>query len=370
LRRTLVVAQFIIAIGLMAVTLVVLKQVRFAERKDLGFDRNGLVVLRNETARERKNALLIKNEILRGTSAVSAASLAWLPSSQSRSISGFKVEGRTEDKAVTAQTLSFDADFVSTMGLRLVAGQNFEAGRPAEADGVLINETAVKAFKLQNPVGSRLMRENRFVRVLGVLKDWHTNSIHSEIYPVVVFPADDSAAELVVRLPRDRVESALGEIRAVWARLLPGQTFDLEFVDDVLIQSYREEQRLAVLLVSFCALTVFVACLGIFGLASFSAEQRTKEIGVRKVLGASVLGLTVLLSRSFARWVLLANVVAWPAAYFAVRGWLEGFAYRTPIGPGPFLLAGSLAVLIAFASVVYQTTKAALANPIDSLHYE
>lgn len=370
LRRTLVVSQFIIAIALTATTLVVLKQVRFAETKDLGFDRNGLIVLRNETARARKNALLLKDEILRGTPAISAASIAWLPSDQSRSISGFRVEGRAEEKAITAQTLSFDADFVPTMGLRLVAGRNFEAGRTADADGVLINETAVKAFKLKDPVGSRLMRENRFVRVLGVLKDWHTNSIHSEIYPVVVYPSDESAAELVVRLPRDRRENALAEIRAVWARLLPGQTLDLEFVDDVLAQAYKGEQRLAVLLVSFCVLTVFVACLGIFGLASFSAEQRTKEIGVRKVLGASVLGLTVLLSRSFTRWVLLANVVAWPAAYFAARQWLSGFAYRTPMGPGPFLLAGLLALAIAFASVVYQTMKAALADPIQSLHYE
>lgn len=370
LRRVLVVSQFAIAITLMAATAVVVKQVRFAETKDLGFDQDRLVVIKNESARERKNASLLKREILARTSAVAAASIDWLPSSQNRNITRFSVEGRAEDKPLTAQTLGFDADFLAAMGLGLVEGRNFEADRPPDPNGVLVNEAAVRAFRLEEPVGSRLRTEDETFEVIGVLRDWHTNSIHSEIYPVVAYPSEEDAFELVVRLPEGRTAETVREIRAAWSALMPGQTLDMEFVDEYLARAYVEDRRLAVLLVSFCGLTIFVACLGVFGLASFSAEQRTKEIGVRKVLGASVAGLVVLLAKSFSRWVLWANLFAWPAAYLAARKWLAGFAYRTPLGPAPFLLAGLLALAIAFASVLFQTVKAAAAQPIDSLRYE
>jgi putative ABC transport system permease protein len=370
LRRVLVVSQFAIAITLMAATAVVIKQIRFAETKDLGFDQARLVVIKNESAYERKNASLLKREMLARTAALSAASIDWLPSSQNRNISRFSVEGRAEDRPLTAQTLGFDADFISTMGLRLVAGRNFEADRPPDPNGVLINEEAVRAFKLEEPVGSRLRTGDETVEVIGVLRDWHTNSIHSEIYPVVVYPSGEDAFELVLRLPAGRTAETIQEIRIAWSALMPGQTLDLEFVDELLARAYVEDRRLAVLLVSFCGLTIFVACLGIFGLASFSAEQRTKEIGVRKVLGASVPGLVVLLAKSFSRWVLWANLFAWPAAYLAARKWLAGFAYRTPLGPAPFVLAGLLALVIAFVSVLVQTVRAAAAQPIDSLRYE
>lgn len=370
LRRVLVVAQFAVAIALMAATSVVVKQVRFAETKDLGFDADRLVLLRNESARERKNASLLKREILARTSALAAASIDWFPSSQNRNISRFSVEGRAEASPLSAQTLGFDADFLAAMGLSLVAGRNFEADRPPDPNGVLVNEEAVRAFRLEEPVGSRLRTEDETYEVIGVLRDWHTNSIHSPIYPVVVYPSGEDASELVALLPAGRTSETVREIRAAWNALMPGQTLDLEFVDEVLARAYVEDRRLAVLLVSFCGLIVFVACLGIFGLASFSAEQRTKEIGVRKVLGASVPALVLLLARNYSRWVLWANLFAWPAAYLSARKWLDGFAYRTPVGLSPFVLAGLLALAIAFASVLVQTVKAAAARPIDSLRYE
>jgi putative ABC transport system permease protein len=185
-----------------------------------------------------------------------------------------------------------------------------------------------------------------------------------------LFHADETAGELVVRLPSERTQEVISRIREVVYGLFPGQIFDYAYVDDLHLRSYDEERRLASLLVSFCQLTVLVACLGIFGLAAYSTEQRTKEIGIRKVLGSSVVGIVILFTSNYARWVFVANLFAWPAAYFTVNKWLQDFAFRTPIGFGPFILAGLITLAVALISVVFQTVKAALANPVQSLRYE
>jgi putative ABC transport system permease protein len=263
-----------------------------------------------------------------------------------------------------------DEDFVPTLGLRLVSGRNFG---PAEAEGartVLLNESAARAFGYEDPVGRRLFRSDQIYEIVGVVNDWHTNSIHSRIYPVVLFPAPETASSLVMRLPEGGESSVLGQIREIWERLVPGRVFQYAFVDDLLAGAYEKEQRLVSLLVFFCGLTVFVACLGIVGLASYGTKQRTKEIGVRKILGASVSGVIGLLIKSFARWVVIANLLAWPVAYYAAGRWLRSFAYRTPIGVWPFVLAGLLALTVALLSVIYQAYRAAAANPIHSLRYE
>jgi putative ABC transport system permease protein len=187
---------------------------------------------------------------------------------------------------------------------------------------------------------------------------------------VVLHAADAASRNLVVRLPKGSETEVLAQIREIWFEMLPGQIFDYAFVDELDFLSYESERRLAHLLVSFCLLTVFVAGLGIFGLASYSVEQRTKEIGIRKVLGSSSLGIVSLLTKSYTRWVLAANLIAWPAAYYAASRWLQGFAYRTSIGVEPFLIAGGLTLAAALISVIFQTLRAASSNPADALRYE
>jgi len=370
LRRVLVICQFFVAVAMIASTLVVLKQIRFSENKDLGFDAKNLVLLQIPDARRSKNADLLKTEILSRTKARSAAAIAFLPSGQSRGLSIFQLENSPQAPGVQAQTLSFDPDFIPTFGLKIAAGRNFEPGRTAEGEGILVNETAVRAFGLADPIGRTIFREGKPLKIVGVVRDWHTNSLHSRIEPVVMTRSEETAGSLIVRIPRENGPAVLGQIREVWRRLLPGQTYDPVYVDETMVEAYVAEKRLGTILVSFCALTIFVACLGIFGLASFIAEQRTKEIGVRKILGADSASIARLLSKTFVRWVAIAAIPAFPVAFLAVSKWMSGFAYRTSIGAGPFLLAGLAALAVALLSISIQTIRAAMADPIKSLRYE
>jgi putative ABC transport system permease protein len=370
LRRILVGVQFFIAGALIISTLVVVKQVQYSETRDLGYNKDNLIVQSNRDTSRLKNASLVKSQIMSRTGALAAASVDNFPSAQNRSLSTVRIEGKTEEKGTIVQSLEVDADFIPTMELKLVAGRNFEKGRTADREAVLINETAAQSLGLEDPIGKFLYRGDNAFRIIGIHQDWNTNSIHSRIYPTVLFHADETAGELVVRLPSERTQEVISRIREVVYGLFPGQIFDYAYVDDLHLRSYDEERRLASLLVSFCQLTVLVACLGIFGLAAYSTEQRTKEIGIRKVLGSSVVGIVILFTSNYARWVFVANLFAWPAAYFTVNKWLQDFAFRTPIGFGPFILAGLITLAVALISVVFQTVKAALANPVQSLRYE
>ncbi len=370
LRRVLVGVQFFIAGALIVCTLVVLKQVRYSETKDLGFNKDNLIVVENRDVARLKNAPVVKEQILSQTEVLAASSVDNFPSAQNRNISTVRIEGQSEEQGSVVQSLEVDEDFVSTMELKLTAGRNFEYGRATDKEAVLLNKTAAQGLGLENPVGQFLYRGESSYRIIGILEDWNTNSIHSRIYPTVLFHADETAGDLVIRLPLTRNQEAISQIREVVYGLFPEQIFDYAYVDDLHLRSYDEERRLASLLISFCQLTVFVACLGIFGLAAYSTEQRTKEIGIRKVLGSSVSGIVMMFSSKYVRWVVVANILAWPAAYFMVNKWLQAFAFRTAIGPMPFIIAGLMTLAVALLSVIFQTLKAALSNPADSLRYE
>jgi len=369
LRRVLVGVQFFIAGALIVCTMVVLDQVSYSETKDLGYNKNNLIVLNNRDTALQAKAQLIKNQILSSSGALNASIVDGFPSAQNRNISTIQLEGKTEEDSLV-QSQEVDADFVPTMGLNLVAGRNFEVGRTSDEEAVLINENAVQSFGFEDALGKFLYREDKTYRIIGILQDWNTNSIHSPIYPMVLFPSDKTATKLVVRLPENETKEVISRIREVVTGFLPGQIFDYAYVDDLHLRAYDEERRLASLLISFCELTILVACLGIFGLSAYSTEQRTKEIGIRKVLGSSVSSLVFLLTRNYTRWVIVANLFAWPAAYYAVTQWLQTFAYRTSVGIGPFIIATLITLAVALFSVIFQTLRAATANPIHSLRYE
>ena len=326
--------------------------------------------MKNPEAAELKNAVILRNQILHRTDVVNASYVGSFPYSQNRNIGTYNTEETREEKGKIAQTQSVDPRFVPVMGLEILRGRNFEEGRMTDQKSVLINQKAVQELELGNAVGKILFRNDESFRIIGVVKDWNTNSIHSRISPMVLHAADETSRNLIIRLPLGKENQVLTQIRGIWSEMLPGQIFDYSYVDELSYLSYDDERRLASLLVSFCLLTVFVAGLGIFGLASYSVEQRTKEIGIRKVLGSSALGIVTLLTKSYTRWVLMANLIAWPVAFYAAQRWLQGFAYRTSIGVGPFLIAGLLTLLTALVSVVFQTLKAASSNPSDSLRYE
>lgn len=370
MRRVLVGIQFFIAGALIVCTLVVLKQVEYSENKDLGYNKDNLIVVNNRDASRLKNAAVVKDQILSRTGARAAASVDNFPSAQNRSISTVQIEGQSEENKSIVQSLEVDEDFIPAMELKLKAGRNFQRGRDADKEAVLLNETAARGFGGEDLLGKFLYRGENAYRIIGILEDWNTNSVHSRIYPTALFHADETAGDLIVRLPAERNQEVISGIRHIVSELFPEQIFDYAYIDELHLRSYDEERRLASLLISFCQLTVFVACLGIFGLAAYSTEQRTKEIGIRKVLGASVTGIIRMFTAKYLRWVVVANVLAWPAAYFAVNKWLQAFAFRTSIGLMPFFIAGSMTLAVALVSVSFQTLKAALADPADSLRYE
>jgi putative ABC transport system permease protein len=369
LRRVLVGVQFFIAGALIVCTMVVFKQISYSETKDLGYKKDNLIVLNNRDKSLSKKAGLIKSQILARTGALDAAIVGGFPSAQNRNISTIRLEGKTEEETIV-QSQEVDADFIPTMGLDLLVGRNFVDGRLADEEAVIINKTAAQSFGFEDALGKFIYREDKAYRIIGVLEDWNTNSIHSPIYPMVLFPTDETATKLVVRLPSGGVPEIISRIREVVTGLVPGQIFDYSYVDELHLRAYDEERRLASLLISFCQLTIFVACLGIFGLSAYSTEQRTKEIGIRKVLGSSVSSIVLLLTRSYTRWVIVANLFAWPAAYYAANRWLQSFSYRTSVGFSPFIMAAVITLGVALLSIIFQTLKAATANPVISLRYE
>ena len=206
--------------------------------------------------------------------------------------------------------------------------------------------------------------------IIGVMKDFHFLSLQQNIEPLAITVTTKNINYLLIRLTAGNMPAGIDFVKETWNRLVPNYPFDYRFVDEVLDQQYAGWGRVSELLRYFAILAILIACLGLFGLASFTAEQRTKEIGVRKVLGASIISLIILMSKEFSKWVLIANIIAWPVAYYIMNMWLKDFAYRIEIGLKTFVLAGSLAIIIALLTVFYQSLKAATANPADSLKYE
>jgi len=241
---------------------------------------------------------------------------------------------------------------------------------------VLLNESAVRRFGWEEPIGKRITYPSAGeFEVIGVMKDFHFMTLHQPIQPFALFHQSSASyripdAYVVARIELDDVQVTLKAIEDEWKTLASGAPFEYTFLDEALVAEYRAERRLGTIFLVFAGLAIGIACLGLLGLAAFTAEKRTKEIGVRKVLGASVPGVLGLLVRDFTKWVLAANLIAWPVAWVGMNRWLEGFAYRIDVGISPFLIAGAVALAIAVLTVGTHAVKAARANPVDALRYE
>jgi putative ABC transport system permease protein len=375
LRKALIVCQFFISIALIAGTAVMQKQLHFIQNKKLGFDKEQVVVLplANTHTRERKASL--KNELLEHPAIVSVSTCAGAPTD--RAFAGMRylqlpIEG--VEARVDMHIASVDEDFVQTLGMKIVAGRDFsEAFSTDESEAFLINETAAKAFGFVEPdeiIGKRLNMLIKVGTVIGVVKDFHGESLHKKIEPFLLHIDRRYHWAIAIRIQPNAVNDALAYIQKQWRAFAPGMPFEMSFLDEKIDALYRKEQRIRRIFLYFSGLAVFLACLGLFGLAAFAAERRTKEIGIRKVLGATVANVTALLSKDFVKLVLLANVIAWLVAWYAMNRWLQNFAYRIEIEWWIFLLAGGLALVIALLTVSTQAIRAALANPVESLRYE
>jgi putative ABC transport system permease protein len=279
------------------------------------------------------------------------------------------------DNDVDVSQARVDFDFLSTLGIKLKAGRGFSKEFATDVDqAFILNETAARQFNWDSPLDKEITwyddDNTRVGKVIGVVEDFHYQSLHRGIDPLILHVLPEGFNYVLVKLNANDLAATLAFIEKKWNAFDPGHTFESTFLNENFHQLYRSEEKMQSIVGYFTFLAIFIACLGLLGLASYSAERRTKEIGVRKVLGASVWGIVCLLSKEFLILVLVANVIAWPLAYFLMHDWLQDFAYRVTIGWGTFVFAGIAAAVIALLTVSTQAIRAALTNPVEALRYE
>jgi putative ABC transport system permease protein len=371
LRRGLVVLQFTLSTVLIVGTLVVRSQISFIMSRDLGLAKENLVtMLMQKKSRDSVDA--VRQELLRHPGFAAVSSSSQLPFDLVGWIGYLDWEGRPADRQVYFSFMSVDQDFARACGLSFLQGRDFSRDIPTDAGDFIINETARKQMGLEDPVGKELDFLGRKGRIVGVVRDF-TNRHMAEATAPLVLTMDTRNANrnyLLLRLRPGDPSAALAYFRKAWGAINPGFPCEPQFLDDAFNRMYVNEQRLSRLFLAFAALAVFISGLGLVGLSSFMAEERTKEIGIRKALGASTKGIVSLFSMSFVKLVAVANVIAWPVGYFLMHRWLQGYAYRTSIGFRVFALAAAFGLLTALLSVGWQTFRASTANPVDSLRYE
>jgi len=387
-RKILVVSQFSITIALIVCTFILGRQLRFIHNRDLGFKKDQILVIRNNSVEGMRNIQPFKTALLQNPKIKGVAGSLQLASSIGM-YNNVTWEGAPQGEKIELIHNSVGYDFLDTYEIELIAGRDFSPEFAADlgnADGasgdflnagsVILNEEAVRRFGWEDAIGKKVIQTfgdaRYYYTVIGVIKDFHFSSLKYAIQPMNLFLSLDSNRYVSMNIQNQDIPGTLSFVEETWNRINPAYPMDYFFLDSVFERRYRSEERLLRLFGYLSALAIFIACLGLFGLASFAAEQRTKEIGIRKVLGAPVSGIVVLLSKEFTRWVLVANIIAWPLAYLAMHSWLQGFAYRLNLNSqiGFFLIAAVGALFIAWMTVSFQAVKAAIANPIDSLRYE
>ncbi|TNE59260.1 MAG: ABC transporter permease [Bacteroidetes bacterium] len=382
LRSVLVVFQFATSIALIIATAVVYNQLNYIQQKKLGFQKDQVLIL--EDAYALGDAIsAFKHEALQHPAVETATISGYLPVPSNRSDQTFsKVRAFREDQSVNMQRWVTDPDYIKTLGLEIVSGRYFDPERfPSDSSAVVINETAAALFGFSEPLGSKIYSPKGRIKgdqvpddfeehtVIGVVKDFHFSSLRDHIGPLS-FWLGDSRSYISIRYKAAETQPLLASLENSWKRLAPGQPFAYRFMDDAFSKVYISEQRIGKIAGIFALLSVLVSCLGLFGLAIYTAERRTKEIGIRKVLGATTTGIVRLLSAEFLKLVLIALVLATPLAWLFMDRWLENFAYRIEVGWWVFVLAGIIALLVAFMTVGLQSIRAALSNPVKALRNE
>ena len=374
-RSVLVIVQFSISIILIVGTIIVFNQLQYLKNTRLGFHKEQVVVIPISDESTLESLRPLKEEIRNYSRVLSIAASSHVPG-QTTYVNPFIPEGFTLDQMQYMGELYVDHDFVPTMGIEIAAGRNFSADLQTDkSESCIINETAAKKFGWDNPIGKTIRKQTtskelRKRIVVGVVKDFHMESLHKQISPLIIVYTTHIFNSVSVRISAENMPETIAFLRDKIGYWDPYRPFEYYFLDDSFDAQYRAEERLSSIFSYFSVLAIFIACLGLFGLASFTAEQRTKEIGIRKVLGASIPGIFVLLSKELTKWVLLANTIAWPIAYYLLKRWLQGFAYKTSVTLVTFVLAAAISFVIALATISYQALKAATANPADSLRYE
>ncbi len=372
-RSFLVVFQFVITIGLIFSTLVISRQLHYLKNKKLGFQKEHVIVLPLENRFELSRFPLIKNELLKNPQIIGIAGASNILS-RVYSSSPFWWEGAQEGDSMRVEKLFVDHDFIDIFGIKILQGRNFSEDVDSDQEkAFIINEAAAKAFGWESPLGRKLAwaqkREEKGI-VIGVIENFHFRSLHQKIQPLILVPGGDFFNNMYIKVHNKRVPSALSLIQKTCRQFFPERPVEYFFLDDDIDKMYKSETVMGQLFWYVSGLAIFIACLGLFGLISFSTEQRTKEIGIRKVLGSSVFGIVNLLSKEFFRLLVLANLITWPLAYYLMHNWLQNFAYRVDISILSFVLSALATLIVALFTLSFRTVRSARASPADALRYE
>ncbi|MFO7843030.1 MAG: FtsX-like permease family protein [Bacteroidales bacterium] len=377
LRKILVVLQFTISITLIICTLVVFIQWRYMQNKPLGIDPSNIVMIRNPGVEQYET---LKQELLKNPDIHSVTGSNKRPTHNLNSNLPYKAENvDSKDKSIKLVTV--DYDFFETLGNEIIQGRSFSKSISSdEHSSFIINETAMKEFGWENAVGKTFETHTidssgnnwlpRRGQIVGVVKDFHFESVHNKITPIVFFIDHNWRDWVSIKISSTNTHTTLKYIKEIWNTLNTERYFNPVFYDESIDALYRSEKRFFILFIIFSFLAISIACLGIFGLASFTAEQRTKEIGIRKVMGASVSSIISLINKEFIKLVIVSNIIAWPVAWYFMRNWLNNYTYRIDLTLWPFIISGLIAISIALLSVSYQAYKASRTNPVNALRYE
>lgn len=379
IRKSLVVFQFAASVFFIICTLVVSSQLKYIQHKKIGLDRSQVLVLSGENF-NRQMLETFKGRLLQQSGVKYVSASYDSPVSVGGGYTIGNLEGKPADYSMNITAIPVEKDYLQTMGISLLAGANLT---DADIQDVLkedkdrvyhffLNETAVKqlGWTAETATGKRMVMNGRAGTIKGVMKDFHFASMKSKIEPIVVFPEYEWFGEILVKTSGDNQQQVIAGIERIWKDYLPAVPFAYHFMDEDFNGLYKSEFRTGTILSTFSIVIILVSCLGLLGLAAFTAEQRTREVGIRKVLGASATSVVALLSKDFIKLVLISLCIASPFAWYAMHQWLEGFAYHTRLHAGTFLLAGAIAIVIALLTVSLQSVKAALMNPVKSLRSE
>ena len=384
LRSSLVVFQFAISIVLIVGTLVIYTQLDYIRNRNVGFNRDQVLVLHNTDVLDKQISVFRDN--LRELSGIENITVAGeLPTSRDLNQNGwFRDPDLDFKKALIMTNFNIDENYIPTLGMQLVSGRNFSKDFPSDSTGLILNEAAVRALGFKDPLKESLYQpsfatgnNNLIIRyhIVGVVKDFNYSTMHEKVGPLIVKLGDSqgtwgSWGSMAMRIHTQNIPALISQIQAKWTSMAPGHTLTYTFMDNDFNNIYTAEQHTGRLFFCFAAFAIFIACLGLFGLVTYAAEQRTKEIGIRKILGAPVGLIVTMLSKDFAKLIGIAALIAFPIAWWSMNQWLQGYAYRVSIGWWIFALAGLITIAIALVTVGLQAFKAAIANPADSLRSE
>ncbi len=374
-KKSLVILQFVVSILLIVCTLIIDQQLRYIRNANLGFDKEYMLVVPIQSESGQKQYESIKQELMSYPGVIGATACMRAPISGTVIITNGRPEGASREQSFHIYHNFVDMDYIDNFGIEIVAGRKFSKEYSTDLkEAFIVNEATVRKSgfsSAEEAINQRFLTGLGIQgTIIGVMKDHHISSFHEEIEPMVLSYDPEYFWEMDIKIRSTDIPATLASIEKTFNEFDPGYPFTYSFLDENIQSLYQGEEQTGKIIRTFSIIAIFIACLGLFGLAAFAAEKRTKEIGIRKVMGATSSRIMLLLSTEFTKWVLLANLIAWPVAYYAMNKWLQGFAFRTQIVVWPFILGAVFAFAIALITVSYQAVKSALTDPVESLRYE